>query len=230
MKPKILYEDEAIIVVDKPSGMVVDQVAAQTGAILVHRLDRDTSGVMVLAKNASAEGNLKKQFEERKVNKRYMALVHGELTQDRGLITSPVQRYPKDKPRSAITEWQVIQRLTYRVSPCTLLEVMPYTGRTHQIRKHLKSIGHPIVADPIYGYRKKLKADLSFCPRLFLHATYLEFTHPLTSQKIQFQAELPGQLQKVVDFLVKRSGRLGERMWVKDMQKVRSTNCIFLVT
>lgn len=191
---KVLFEDGEIVVIDKPSGMVVDDVAKKTGAILVHRLDKDTSGVMVLAKNSSAEANLKKQFEERKVNKRYIALVHGEFKQDRGLITTPVQRYPKDKPRSAITEWLVIKR----IESYTLVELSPHTGRTHQIRKHLKSIGHPIVADPIYGFRKKIKDDLKWCPRLFLHAAYLEFSHPATSERIHFQSDLPEELKNLL--------------------------------
>lgn len=197
---KVLYEDEMIVVVDKPSGMVVDEVAAQTGATLVHRLDKDTSGVMVLAKKAAAEQSLKQQFEERKVIKKYLALVHGEMKEKRGLITTPVQRYPKDKFRSAITEWVVAERIeSSPLGLITLVELMPHTGRTHQLRKHLKSIGHPIVADPIYGYRKKLKADLAWCPRLFLHATYLEFTHPDSGQRVNFEAELSSELVKVLE-------------------------------
>ena len=203
----VLYEDESLVVVDKPAGMVVDEVAAQTGARLVHRLDRDTSGIMVLAKNASAELDLKKQFEERKVVKKYLALVHGEMPEDQGLITTPLAKHPQNRTRvvvggetdrSAITEWKV----TKRIQSYTLVELLPHTGRTHQLRVHPQSIGHPIVADPIYGYRKKLKADLAFCPRLFLHATYLEFTHPTTGRRNSFTSQLPTDLQTVVDNLV----------------------------
>lgn len=206
-----MYEDEAIIVVDKPSGMVVDDVVKETEAILVHRLDKDTSGVMVLAKNAFAELNLKKQFEERKVVKKYLAFVHGEMKEEQGIITTALQRYPNDKPRSAITEWKVIKKFSILNSlPATatpqalqagqysMLELSPHTGRTHQLRKHLKSIGHPIVSDPIYGFRKKLKDDLRWCPRLFLHAKYLEITHPTTSERVHFQADLPEELKNLL--------------------------------
>ena len=199
----VLYEDESLVVVDKPSGMVVDEVADQTGAILVHRLDKDTSGVMVLAKNDLAQQGLKKQFEERKVTKKYLALVHGEMKEDQGLITTPVQRYPKDQLRSAITEWKVIKKcsisnLHVRQAgfQYSMLELSPHTGRTHQLRKHLKPIGHPIVSDPIYGFRKKIKDDLKLCPRLFLHAKYLEFTHPVSGERVHFEADLPLELQK----------------------------------
>ncbi len=193
-KLQVLFSDASIVVVDKPSGIDVLQVASETGGILVHRLDKDTSGVMVLAKNSTAELNLKKQFEERKVIKKYLALVHGEMKEKGGLITTPVQRYPKDKLRSAITEWKVIQKYPQY----SVLELMPHTGRTHQLRQHLKSIGHPIVADPIYGFRKKLKDDLAWCPRLFLHAKYLEITHPTTFEMIHFQADLPEALQNLL--------------------------------
>lgn len=191
---RAIFADESIMVVDKPSGVLVDEVEKGAGAILVHRLDKDTSGVMVLAKNANAEQSLKKQFEEREVVKKYLALVHGEMKENQGLITTPVHRYPKDKLRSAITEWRVAER----IGSYSLLELTPHTGRTHQLRQHLKSIGHPIVSDPIYGFRKKLKEDLLWCPRLFLHATYLEFTHPVSGEKIHFELKLAGDLQNVL--------------------------------
>ncbi len=195
---RIVYEDENLVVVDKPSGMLVDAVVKDTDGILVHRLDRDTSGVMVLAKTESTAAILKKQFEERQVAKKYLALVHGEMKAEKGLITTPLQRYPKDQLRSAITEWRVAER----IGSYTLVELSPHTGRTHQLRIHLKSIGHPIVSDPIYGFRKKIKSDLSFCPRLFLHAAYLEFTHPTNGKKASFKSDLPLQLQSVVENLL----------------------------
>lgn len=193
-----MFTDESIVVVNKPSGMVVDDVVKETGAILVHRLDKDTSGVMVLAKNVSAELNLKKQFEERKVIKKYLALVHGELKEEQGLITTALQRYPKDQFRSAITEWKVLRKYSILNTQYSVLELSPHTGRTHQLRKHLKSIGHPIVSDPIYGFRKKIKEDLAWCSRLFLHAKYLEFTHPTTSERIHFQSDLPEDLKNLL--------------------------------
>lgn len=203
----IIFADEAILVIDKPTGIVVDQVQKETGAILVHRLDRDTSGVMVLAKTAAAAQDLKQQFEERKVAKKYLALVHGQMKADNGLITTPLAKHPKDRTkvvvggdtdRSAITEWQVQQKFT----GYTLLELTPHTGRTHQLRVHLKSIQHPIVADPLYGFAKKLKSDLAWCPRLFLHAQGLQFRHPQSGQTVTFTAPLPDNLASILPSLV----------------------------
>lgn len=212
---EILYEDESLVVVNKPSGLVVDDVAGKTGGMLVHRLDRDTSGVMVLAKTATADENLKRQFEQRQVTKKYLALVHGEMKESQGLITAPLAKHPKNRTRvmvggqldrSAITYWERIQPyLGYadRVESYTLLELIPHTGRTHQLRVHLKSVGHPIVADPIYGLRKQLTADRSWCSRLFLHASYLAFTHPATGERISYEVGLPSDLRQV---LIKLTG------------------------
>ncbi len=169
----------------------------------MHRLDKDTSGVMVLAKTESAYELLKQQFLERKTVKKYVALVHGTFNEDKGLITSPIERHPKvhnkytigeDLARSAITEWQILRGF----KKYSLLELTPHTGRTHQLRVHLQSILHPIVSDPIYGWKKQQAEDLKFCPRLFLHAKFLEFTHPISRQKIHFEAKLPDELEKVI--------------------------------
>ncbi len=223
MEPKVLFEDEAIVVIEKPSGMIVNN--AQTvkeetvqdwfkknfdigpgvgefwdkGGV-VHRLDKDTSGVMVLAKTEAAYLALKQQFIERQTIKKYIALVHGQMKEEKGLITASLQRHPQDghkftvggeTDRSAITEWRVLKRLELY----TLVELTPHTGRTHQLRVHLQSIHHPIVSDPIYGFRKKIKDDLKWCPRLFLHAQYLEFTHPTTGAKVHFESKLPEELE-----------------------------------
>lgn len=217
--PKIIFEDESLVVIDKPSGMVVNKartVKEQTvqewfgigegegefydkGGI-VHRLDKDTSGVMVLAKTPQAYEALKQQFLERKTVKKYLALVHGEFKETKGLINTPIERFGqkfyvgKDLSRTAITEWQVIKK----IGENTLVELTPHTGRTHQLRVHMRHLGHPIVSDPLYGDRKTWKKDLQICPRLFLHAKYLEFTHPVTGERVHFESELPEKLTNVL--------------------------------
>ena len=211
MNIKVIYEDDDILAIDKPAHIetIVSSnkdktiedifgVKNVTGHGIVHRLDKDTSGVMVLAKTEAAAAALRKQFEERKVTKQYIALVHGEMKESRGLITTPVQRYPKDQFRSAITEWKVVRTCSIINNQYSILELSPHTGRTHQLRKHLKSIGHPIVSDPIYGFRKKLKSDLSWCPRLFLHAQFISFLHPTTGEQMEHVAPLPSDLRRVI--------------------------------
>ncbi len=223
MIPKIIFEDECLVVINKPSGMVsndADSVKEETiqswhkkrvgladgeseflqKGGLVHRLDKDTSGVMVLAKTEEAYEALKSQFLERKTIKKYVALVHGEFKEVKGLINTPIERIGKkfyvgkDLSRTAITEWQVIKK----IGENSLVELTPHTGRTHQLRVHLQSIGHPIVSDPIYGWAKKVKDDLKWCPRLFLHAKYLEFTHPTSKERVSFETELSEDLEKVI--------------------------------
>ena len=226
-EPHIIFEDESLMVIDKPSGIVVNK--AQTvkdetvqewfwhrmkGSLdyarddnewerkggIVHRLDKDTSGVMVLAKTPEAYEKLKLQFLERKTVKKYVALVHGEFKEAKGLINTPIERIGqkfyvgKDLSRMAITEWEVVKK----IGENTLVELTPHTGRTHQLRVHMRYLGHPIVSDPLYGDRKTWKRDLEFCPRLFLHAKYLEFTHPVTGEKVHFEAKLPTELENLI--------------------------------
>ncbi|KKU29023.1 MAG: Pseudouridine synthase [Candidatus Amesbacteria bacterium GW2011_GWA1_47_20] len=167
---------------------------------IVHRLDKDTSGVMVLAKSSEAYEKLKQQFLQRQTVKKYVALVHGEFKEREGVVSTPLERRGMkffvggDLSKTAITEWRVL----HRVGPYTLVELTPHTGRTHQLRVHMRHLGHPIVSDPIYGDRKTWKKDLQICPRLFLHAKSLEITHPTTGERMTFTAELPEELEKVV--------------------------------
>ena len=237
---KILFEDESICVIDKPYGVIVNNAESvksvtiqtwfsekynippgdteflQKGGI-VHRLDKDTSGVMVLVKNEESYEKLKAQFLERKTVKKYTALVHGGFRDPEGVISQPIIRHPKDRhrfttekggdlSRTAITHWKVVRtglRPAFRgEQPFTLLELVPHTGRTHQLRVHLQYMHHPIVSDPIYGFKKTWKEDLTWCPRLFLHAKYLEFTHPATDERVKFESELPNELEQVVASLV----------------------------
>lgn len=227
--PEILFEDESLCVINKPSGVVVNEAESQRGNTIqswfapkitgtgtdefyvkggiVHRLDKDTSGVMILAKTPESYVALKQQFLERKTLKKYVALVHGKVKEQEGVITAPIMRHPKnrfkftiggDLDRSAITDWKVLKEITHDDEIYTFLELTPHTGRTHQLRVHLQSINHPIVSDPIYGFAKRVGDDLSWCPRLFLHAKYLELTHPVTGKKVIYEAPLPEELENLI--------------------------------
>ncbi|AFM26525.1 RluA family pseudouridine synthase [Desulfomonile tiedjei] len=230
----ILFEDSHIIVVNKPPGLVVHPGAGRPGNTLmdalvadrpqmlqvgeegrwgvVHRLDRDTSGVMVLAKTSLAHESLSAQFRAHSVHRIYLALVRGNPGQDSGRIEVAIGRHPKDrkristvttKARHAATKWRVLTRL----GPLTLLEVMPETGRTHQIRVHLASIGLPVAGDPVYGkIRKKggiddpkLKAALRTLHRQALHAAVLGLKHPEDKQYVEFSSPLPDDIQAILD-------------------------------
>lgn len=203
---KIIFEDDDILVIDKPSGLVVSQDEAWVGdKFLVHRLDKDTSGLLVVAKTLSIRENLQRQFKDRWVVKKYLALVHGKVEPDEGVINVPIGRNSFNRQyfgvfpggREAETGYKIYENY----NGFTLLELSPKTGRTHQIRVHLKYIGYPIVADPIYGGRKNLQADLKFCPRLFLHATYLKIKHPTSGAVREFNSPLSPDLTKVLELL-----------------------------
>lgn len=214
----ILFEDEAILVVDKPAGMVVHPAAGHiTGTLvnavlghspnlltgntlrpgIVHRLDRDTSGLIVIAKQDAAMKELQRQFSSREVHKTYLALVHGEVNVPEGKIEGPLARDPHDrkrfvvaaslKAREAVTIFHVAERLRNY----TLLKVEPQTGRTHQIRVHLGFIGHPVVGDRVYGRRHPDELGMK---RQFLHAWRLGFTHPISKEPMSFTAGLPADL------------------------------------
>ena len=208
----ILYEDSDLAVVVKPCGMVVHPAAGNEDGTLVnallhhldslggiggelrpgivHRLDKDTSGLLLVAKNDAAQLALSEQLSARTMEKHYRALVEGNLREDAGRIEAAIARSKKDRKkmavdeegREAITEWTVLQR----GRGVTLLDVHILTGRTHQIRVHTKHIGHPVCGDPIYGSPKGAKV-----PRLMLHAYSLSFTHPTSGERLTFTAELP---------------------------------------
>ncbi|MBI2676687.1 MAG: RluA family pseudouridine synthase [Candidatus Yanofskybacteria bacterium] len=169
---------------------------------IVHRLDKETSGLMIIAKTQSAFDYLKKQFQERKIKKTYLALVYGNLKNKTGIIKLPLGKLgtkqttrikgKKDlKEREAITEYKVLKTYNLKLITYSLLEVYPKTGRTHQIRVHLNAIGHPVVCDSLYGGRKKI------CPselgRLFLHAKKLEFVSP-SGQRLSLEVDPPEEL------------------------------------
>ena len=169
---------------------------------IVHRLDKMTSGLVVVAKNDVAHRRLSDQFKSREVHKTYVALVHGRMATDSGEISRQVGRDPRRRtrmkaggiaPREALTKYRVLRR----IGRFTLVEAMPQTGRTHQIRVHLASLGHPVVGDNTYGAPAKLRlggSEEPTLPRTFLHAAKLAFAHPITGAPIQFEAPLPEEL------------------------------------
>ena len=213
---EVLYEDADVIAINKPAGMVVHTGAGRHSGTLVnallhrfgklssvggelrpgivHRLDRFTSGVILVARNDAAHRSLAEQFASRKVEKIYVALVHGRLKNDQGRINTPIARDPVARVRmtarlahgrQAVTSYQVLKRF----ERFTLLEVKIGTGRTHQIRVHLASIGHPVVGDKLYG------AHASELGRYFLHARQITFTSPTTGERITVAAPVPADLE-----------------------------------
>jgi 23S rRNA pseudouridine1911/1915/1917 synthase len=228
----ILYQDADLIVVDKPAGMVVHPAAGHDSGTLVnallhhvtdlsgiggekrpgivHRLDRGTSGLMVVAKNDAAHEELSRQFHDREVEKEYVALVWGEVLAGRR-IDAPIGRDPGDRKKMsarARRSREAVTRIT-RAEPfgraLTLARVAIHTGRTHQIRVHLSAIGHPIVGDSLYGgVHRRVPGDLraiTHLDRPFLHAARLAFTHPTDGRRMEFESVLPPDLQQVVDEL-----------------------------
>lgn len=213
----ILYEDADLAVVVKPCGMVVHPAAGNEDGTLVnallhhldslggiggelrpgivHRLDKDTSGLLLVAKNDASQLALSEQLSARTMEKHYRALVEGNIREDSGRIEAAIARSKKDRKkmavdeegREAITEWTVLER----GRGVTLLDVHILTGRTHQIRVHCKHIGHPVCGDPIYGSSRGAKV-----PRLMLHAYSLSFTHPTSSERLTFTADLPEEFRR----------------------------------
>jgi len=235
----ILYQDRHIIVINKQPGLVVHPAPGHSsgtlvnallfhcpdlGAIggeirpgIVHRLDKDTTGIMVVAKHAEAQEELARQFKAREVQKKYLALVYGDMSSETGEIKLPIGRHPVDrkrmstttrKGRAAETAWKVRERL----DGITLLELNLKTGRTHQIRVHCAAIGHPVVGDPVYRSRKlirNLKDKLSNHPspviaafksadRQLLHAWQLGLAHPHSGKYMTFEAPLPADMEKLI--------------------------------
>jgi 23S rRNA pseudouridine1911/1915/1917 synthase len=224
---EIVYEDDDLLVVNKPAGLIVhpaagvssgtlanalayhfQQLSTRAGRVrpgIVHRLDRDTSGLMVVAKTESAHENLQDQFRARSVFKSYVALVHGRVKEDTGRIEEPLARDPRNRTRQAIVRGGrpalSIYRVRRRFDRFTLLDVQIKTGRTHQIRVHLAWIKHPVVGDELYsGGRDKtvpdprLRARINALGRQFLHAEQLAFNHPRTNERLRFTAPVPPAL------------------------------------
>lgn len=220
----IVYQDDDIIVVDKPAGLTVHPAPghprgtlvnallalapelAESGDTLrpgiVHRLDRDTSGLLVVARSDRAHEALTRQLKEREVSKTYLALVQGSPEPPEGVIEAPIGRHPKDRKKMAVVaggrDAETKYKLREALGDCTLLEVQPVTGRTHQIRVHLAAIGHPVVGDSVYGKRSDL------IDRQALHAWRLAFDLPSSGRLVEFESPLPPDLQEALAALRRR--------------------------
>ncbi|HEX9873690.1 MAG TPA: RluA family pseudouridine synthase [Deferrimonas sp.] len=234
----ILYEDRHLIVVDKPAGMVVHPAPGhQEGTLvnallfhcqdlsgiggelrpgIVHRLDRETSGVMVATKDDATHNHLAAQFHAHSITRRYVALVHGQLPQETGLVDKPIGRHPTDRKkmsskgragRRAVTHWRVLRR--FDQDRMTLVELSLETGRTHQIRVHFSEMNHPIVGDPTYGNTgrsaaladTRLRQSIRALGRQALHARILGFVHPASGEYLEFESPLPPDMQEIIDYL-----------------------------
>ena len=214
-KIKVLYEDANILAIDKPSGILTcpDQRSSEKNVFdlflktypkleLVHRLDKDTSGVLLFAKNKKTHEFLKKQFAGREVKKTYVTIVNGKVKNSEGIINKPIGRSPKDfrrhlagrgvrgKLREAITKYKVLKYL----DGFTYIEVYPKTGRTHQIRVHMKFLNHPVTCDSLYNPGKPCPKGIS---RLALHAKSIEFKN-LKGETVKIESPLPAEFKKVV--------------------------------
>ncbi|MBP2100034.1 RluA family pseudouridine synthase [Enterococcus rivorum] len=218
----IVYEDQDVVVVNKPQGMVVHPSAGHpTGTLvnallyhikdlssingvirpgIVHRIDKDTSGLLMVAKNDKAHEALAEQLKDKTSLRKYVALVHGEIGHDKGEINAPIGRSKTDRKmqavieggKPAVTHFEVLERF----SDYTLVQLQLETGRTHQIRVHMKYIGYPVAGDPVYGPRRTLKGNGQF-----LHAEMLGFKHPTTGEMMVFEAPLPEIFEKTIEQL-----------------------------
>lgn len=231
MEPKIIFEDDSLFVIDKPAGWIVNEASTTKNQPvlqtwlrqfdyplvgdtdsrhgIVHRLDKETSGVMIVAKNKESFNKLQAEFKNREVEKTYIALVHGKLEPSEGNITVPVGRLPWRRDRFGVvaggrnseTNYKVLQFFPGNNAGHTLVEFYPKTGRTHQIRIHCKYIKHAIVSDEFYAGRKTARNDRKWCPRLFLHAASIKFIHPETGKSVEFKSDLPEDLNLVLQRL-----------------------------
>jgi len=223
----VVYEDDDVLVVDKPAGMVVHPGAGHpTGTLaaavlahapgtagvggprrpgIVHRLDKDTSGLLVMAKTGRAYDALTAQLAARTVTRRYRAIVHGRVKATEGIVEAPIGRHPRDRVRMAVvtrgkravTRYRVLERFSHFSD----LDVRLETGRTHQIRVHMASLGHPVAGDDLYGGRAG-RAPLPVSPEgLALHAAELAFVHPVTESRLQFASPLPPRIERLLSQL-----------------------------
>ena len=224
----IVHEDAHVLVVDKPAGMVVHPGAGHARGTLaaavlahaptiagvggprrpgiVHRLDKDTSGLLVLAKTREAYEALVAQLASRTVTRRYLVVVHGRVARDAGVVDRPIGRHPHDRVRMAVrpagrgrravTRFRVLERF----ARFTHLEVSLETGRTHQIRVHLASLGHPVAGDAVYGGRRRPPVPVPL-EGLALHAAALAFVHPATGERVEFRAPLPARMERLLSHL-----------------------------
>lgn len=233
MELKTIFEDEEILVIEKPSGWIVNESGTTTGqpviqswlndnfnyelaknrdlrSGIVHRLDKETSGILIVAKTEKSFYDLQRQFKERIIKKTYIALVHGNIEPKEGIIKITLGRLPWRRDRfgvvpggresvtiyKSIHYFQQANTKNPQLKNYSLVEFYPQTGRTHQIRIHAKYIGHPIVGDEFYAGRKTARNDRKWCPRLFLHATKISFLHPKDGKEVVLESKLPNDLDK----------------------------------
>lgn len=221
----IIYEDDTLAIINKPQGMVVHPSAGHPSGTMVnalmyhikdlssingvvrpgivHRIDKDTSGLLMVAKTDAAHQALAEELKAKKSLRKYLAIVHGNLPNDRGMIEAPIGRSKKDRKKQAVTAKgkEAVTRFTVleRFGDYSLVELQLETGRTHQIRVHMAYIGHPVAGDPLYGPRKTLSGHGQF-----LHAKTLGLTHPMTGKEMIFTVEAPEIFQKVLKLLRKK--------------------------
>ncbi|MCD6580357.1 MAG: RluA family pseudouridine synthase [Desulfuromusa sp.] len=234
----ILYEDQDLIVINKPVGMVVHPAVGHPRGTLVnallyhckdlagiggklrpgivHRIDKDTSGVIVVTKNDHSHQHLAAQFKDHSINRRYLALVHGSPDGNSGIIDQPIGRHPTQRKKMsgkarnskrAVTHWKVLKQ--YNVNPLSLIELQLETGRTHQIRVHFAEINCPLIGDPLYGNRSRttaikdmeLRKLIDRLPGQALHAQSLGFIHPTSGKYLEFSSEIPETLQDIITYL-----------------------------
>ncbi|HGU2626767.1 TPA: RluA family pseudouridine synthase [Streptococcus pyogenes] len=221
----IIYEDDTLAIINKPQGMVVHPSAGHPSGTMVnalmyhikdlssingvvrpgivHRIDKDTSGLLMVAKTDAAHQALAEELKAKKSLRKYLAIVHGNLPNDRGMIEAPIGRSEKDRKKQAVTATgkEAVTRFTVleRFGDYSLVELQLETGRTHQIRVHMAYIGHPVAGDPLYGPRKTLSGYGQF-----LHAKTLGLTHPMTGKEMIFTVEAPEIFQKVLKLLRKK--------------------------
>ncbi|QCK40835.1 RluA family pseudouridine synthase [Streptococcus pyogenes] len=221
----IIYEDDALAIINKPQGMVVHPSAGHPSGTMVnalmyhikdlssingvvrpgivHRIDKDTSGLLMVAKTDAAHQALAEELKAKKSLRKYLAIVHGNLPNDRGMIEAPIGRSEKYRKKQAVTAKgkEAVTRFTVleRFGDYSLVELQLETGRTHQIRVHMAYIGHPVAGDPLYGPRKTLSGHGQF-----LHAKTLGLTHPMTGKEMIFTVEAPEIFQKVLKLLRKK--------------------------
>jgi 23S rRNA pseudouridine1911/1915/1917 synthase len=215
----VVYEDDDLLVINKPSGMVTHPAAGNYSGTLVnalryysrslssvnqplrpgiiHRLDKDTSGLILVAKNDKAHVYLARQFQDRSIRKKYVALVEGVVQFDEGVIDLPIRRHPRFRKKMSVgfsksRHAKTIYKTLKRFEDFSLLELSPQTGRTHQLRVHLAYLGHPILGDRKYGKGR-------ICRRLALHASLIGFRHPSTGRYMEFSSELPRELQEIIE-------------------------------
>jgi len=232
MQPKIIFEDTSLMILEKPSGWIVNEAETTKGqkvlqtwlkkkdyplaknkefrSGIVHRLDKETSGILIIAKTEEAFKNLQKQFKDRKVKKSYQSLAHGKIGIKKGHIKAPVGRLPWNRRRfgvlpggrSAETDYEVIGYYKKDDEEFSLVNAFPRTGRTHQIRIHLKYLGNSVVSDEFYAGRKTARKDRTWCQRLFLHAASISFKHPEKNKTVKFESSLPDDLSKALQKLI----------------------------